>query len=216
LSSSNVDSLQEDSPPDPDEIEQGDAINDALDAKHGDAAIDKAQRFDPDTDITKALRPSPIALRVGLIVGLTAVLVLGATWLGLQLHHTREAEHQRQLFLQVGRQAALNLTTIDFNTVDADVQRVLDSSTGSFHDDFQRRSSAFTEVVRQAQAKSVGSVKEVGIESMTGDAAQVLVAASVQTSNAGAPEQEPRNWRMRVSVQKVGHDVKVSNVGFVP
>jgi Mce-associated membrane protein len=38
---------------------------------------------------------------------------------------------------------------------------------------------------------------------------------SVKTSVAGAPEQQPRSWRMRLTVQKSGADVKISNVGFV-
>jgi Mce-associated membrane protein len=46
--------------------------------------------------------------------------------------------------------------------------------------------------------------------------ARVLVAVSVKTSNAGAPEQKPPAWRMRMTVQKVGEDAKVSNVEFVP
>lgn len=44
----------------------------------------------------------------------------------------------------------------------------------------------------------------------------MLVAVSVKTSNLGAAEQDPRHWRMRVIVQKVGNDMKVSNVAFVP
>jgi Mce-associated membrane protein len=39
---------------------------------------------------------------------------------------------------------------------------------------------------------------------------------TVKTSNAGAPEQAPRAWRMRISVQKVDDGAKVSNVEFVP
>jgi Mce-associated membrane protein len=44
----------------------------------------------------------------------------------------------------------------------------------------------------------------------------VLVAVTVKTSNAGAAEQEPRAWRMRLTVKKVGDEAKVSNVEFVP
>jgi len=39
---------------------------------------------------------------------------------------------------------------------------------------------------------------------------------SVTTSNKGATDQQPRHWRMRVDVQKIGDAVKVANVGFVP
>jgi Mce-associated membrane protein len=39
----------------------------------------------------------------------------------------------------------------------------------------------------------------------------------VKTSNAGAPEQGPRAWRMRITVEKTGdNEAKVANVEFVP
>jgi Mce-associated membrane protein len=45
----------------------------------------------------------------------------------------------------------------------------------------------------------------------------VLVAMSVKTSMASAPpDQEPRRWRMRLTVDKTGDGAKVSNVQFVP
>ncbi len=109
----------------------------------------------------------------------------------------------------------MNLTTIDFEHADEDVQRVLDSSTGTFYDDFQARAQPFKEVVKQAKSKSVGTVAEAGVESETEDGAEVLVAVTVKTSNAGAAEQEPRAWRMRITVQKVGDEAKVANVRFV-
>ena len=51
---------------------------------------------------------------------------------------------------------------------------------------------------------------------MSDDGADVLVAVTVKTSNAGAAEQEPRAWRMNITVQKVGDEAKVANVRFVP
>jgi Mce-associated membrane protein len=72
------------------------------------------------------------------------------------------------------------------------------------------------DVVRQAQSKSVGEVTSAGVESEDDSGAQVLVAITVRTSNAGAPEQEPRAWRMRITVKQVGEETKVSNVEFVP
>ena len=96
------------------------------------------------------------------------------------------------MFLQVGRQGALNLTTIDFAEADTDIQRILDSATGTFYDDFSKRSQPFVDVVKQAHSKSVGTVTEAGLESASADQAQVLVAVSVKTSNAGAAEQPAR------------------------
>jgi Mce-associated membrane protein len=147
------------------------------------------------------------------------VALAGLTgWLGFRTYQSHQADEQHKLFLQVGRQGALNLTTIDWQQADKDVQRILDSATGTFYDDFDKRSKPFVEVVKQAQSKSVGTIAEAGLEpsSITDNGAQVLVAVTVKTSNAGAPEQAPRAWRMRISVQKVDDGAKVSNVEFVP
>jgi Mce-associated membrane protein len=165
-------------------------------------------------------KPRMSHLRLATLVGLVLVVALaGLTgWLGFRTYQSHKADEQRKLFLEVGRQGALNLTTIDFQEADKDVQRILDSATGTFYDDFQKRSQPFVEVVKQAQSKSVGSIAEAGLEqnSVTDNGAQVLVAVTVKTSNAGAPDQQPRAWRMRISVQKVGDEAKVSNVEFVP
>jgi Mce-associated membrane protein len=156
-------------------------------------------------------------VRLATILGLVAVVALAGLcgWLGFRAYESHKAADERNLFLQVGRQAALNLTTIDFEHADEDVQRVLDSSTGTFYDDFQARAQPFKEVVKQAKSKSVGTIAEAGVESVTEDGAEVLVAVTVKTSNAGAAEQEPRAWRMRITVQKVDDEAKVANVRFV-
>jgi Mce-associated membrane protein len=165
---------------------------------------------------TSTRRLSPVVQ--GALVGIAILATLGGLvgWLAHGAHQSQQAQEQQQLFLQVGRQGALNLTTIDYSRVDTDIQRVLDSATGTFHDDFQRGSPAFAQVVKQAQSKSQGTITEAGIESINGNTAQVLVSVSVKTSNVGAQEQEPRHWRMRVSVEETGDGAKVSKVGFVP
>jgi Mce-associated membrane protein len=168
--------------------------------------------------VRKLSLPSLSTTQKGLAVGFVVVLALTglAGWLGLRTYEATQAAQTRELFLQVGRQGAVNLTSIDFQSADADVQRILDSATGFFYDDFSARSQAFVDVVKQTQSKTAGSVTEAGIESADDFNAQILVAVKVTTSNAAAGEQEPRNWRMRVSVQKFDDQAKVSNVEFVP
>jgi Mce-associated membrane protein len=157
--------------------------------------------------------PRPIAVGVAIIV---ALLGLGG-WLGFRVHQDNQVQAQRNLYVQVARQTAINLTTIDYTEVDADIKRVLDSATGAFHDEFQNRSQPFVEVVKKVQSKSEGTISEAGLLSYTKDQAQVLVAVAVKTSMAAAPaDQEPRRWRMRLTVDKTGDSAKVSNVEFVP
>jgi Mce-associated membrane protein len=157
--------------------------------------------------------PRPIAVGIAIIV---ALFGLGG-WLGFRVHQDDQVQAQRNLYVQVARQTAINLTTINYSEVDADIKRVLDSATGAFHDEFQNRSQPFVEVVKKVQSKSEGTISEAGLLSYTKDQAQVLVAVAVKTSMAGAPpDQEPRRWRMRLTVDKTGDNAKVSNVEFVP
>jgi Mce-associated membrane protein len=158
------------------------------------------------------------SVRRATLLGLAIVVALaGLTgWLGFRAHQSQQAQAKRGQFLQVARQGAVNLTTIDWQHADADVRRILDGATGEFYDDFAKRSQPFIEVLKQAKAKTVGTITEAGLESDTPDSAQALVAVSVQTTNAGETEPVPRAWRMRITVQRVGDQVKVSNVGFVP
>jgi Mce-associated membrane protein len=162
-------------------------------------------------------KPGMAPVRMATIAGLIVVVALAGLsgWLGFRAYQSDRAEEQRDLFLAVGRQGALNLTSIDWQNADADVQRVLDSATGAFYDDFQGRAKPFTEVVKQTKAKSVGTISEAGVESTTENEAKVLVAVNVKSSNAGVAEQEPRAYRMLITVQKVDGEAKVAQVEFV-
>lgn len=144
-------------------------------------------------------------------------VALGAliAFLGTQAHRTQQSEDLRAMYVQVGRQGAVNLTTIDWQHADADVQRILGTATGTFYDEFSQRAQPFIDVVKQVQSVSVGTVTAAGLESSTDTDAQVLVAVSVQTTVGEEQQQTGRAWRMRISVQQTGDGVKVSHVEFV-
>jgi Mce-associated membrane protein len=197
-------------------------VTDSVDAgeESGAEFLDEAEDDgDPEPDLEPDdAAPRMSHVQLAGIVGLVVVLALGGLvgWLGFRAYQSHQLDTQRKVFLQVGRQGALNLTTIDYQHVDDDVKRILDSATGTFYDDFQQRAQPFTDVVKQVKSKSVGSVTEAGLESESENEAQVLVAVAVNTTVEGQPNQQPRAWRMRILVQKVGEDTKVSNVEFVP
>lgn len=192
---------------------EADGVDDA--DENGSATAEDAGDDGQDA-ASWARRLSPVTAAT--LVGLVAAVTLGALvgWLGFGRYQTDKIQAQRQLFLETGRQGAINLTTIDYQHAEADVQRIIDSATGNFYDDFKQRSQPFIDVVKKAQAKSVGTVTAAGLESESDSEAQVLVAVSVKTTNAGEADPTPRAWRMRIAVSKVGSDAKVSNVAFVP
>jgi Mce-associated membrane protein len=180
-------------------------------------ADDDADTAEQDTKKLPRQWLSNIAKPIAVGVVSSVALVGVAGWLGYRLHQDHQVQAQRNLYVQVARQTAINLTTISYTEVDADIKRVLDSATGAFHDEFQNRSKPFVEVVKKVQSKTEGTVAEAGLLTYTKDQAQVLVAVAVKTSMAAGPaDDEPRRWRMRLTVDKTGDGAKVSNVEFVP
>src|SRR4029079_8410345 len=123
-----------------------------------DGAEDSADEGEETADVVATpAKPRMSHVKLATIVGLVAVVVLaGLTgWLGFRAYKSHQADEQRKLFLEVGRQGALNLTTIDWQEADADVQRILDAATGTFYDDFQKRAQAFGDVRDKAQSQCV-------------------------------------------------------------
>ena len=183
-----------------------------------DIEDDAAECSARDTDAQDApAKERMSAERRATLLALAVVVALAVLvgWLGFRAQQSEQVRTQRSQFLQVARQGALNLTTIDWQKAEGDVQRILDGATGQFYDDFAKRSQPFIDVVKKAKSTTVGTITEAGLESQTADDARVLVAVTVTTSNAGAPQPDPHAWRMRISVQKVGDQAKVSNVEFV-
>jgi Mce-associated membrane protein len=151
------------------------------------------------------------------VLGVVLVLTTGglAGWLGYRALQAQQEAALRTMFVQIARQGALNLTTIDYTHADSDVHRILDGATGKFRDDFQSRSHPLVDVVKQAQSKSQGTITEAGLESFHQDSARVLLAVAVTTTYAGN-QSDSKAWRMRIDMQKVVNSAKVSNVEFVP
>lgn len=127
-----------------------------------------------------------------------------------------DRQHRAAAFAAGAKQGVVNMTSLDFNKAKEDVQRVIDSSTGEFRDDFQARAADFTKVVEQSKVVTEGTVNATAVESMDGRTALVLVSATSRVTNSPNSKDEPRNWRLRVTVTEEGGQYKMSKVEFVP
>ncbi|SKG72452.1 conserved Mce associated membrane protein [Mycobacteroides abscessus subsp. bolletii] len=183
-----------------------------------DGGLATAQTGSPRRWRPSIRRWSISAHRGAQMFSLIALVAVGGLvgWLGTQLYHRHAADQQYAVYLQTARQGALNLTTIDWQHADADVHRILDSAAGRFHDDFSARAKDFTDVVKQTQSHTEGTIVDAGIESESPTGAQVLVAVNVKSTQAGQPEQRSRGWRMRLHVERVADTTKITDVEFVP
>jgi Mce-associated membrane protein len=131
-------------------------------------------------------------------------------------HETTEHNQRVANFVAGARQGVVNMTSLDFSKAKEDVQRVIDSSTGQFRDDFQQRAKDFTTVVEQSKVVTQGTVNAAALQSIDGNSALVLVAATSRITNAAGAQNEPRNWRLKVTVTDDGGQYKMSKLEFVP
>jgi Mce-associated membrane protein len=151
-----------------------------------------------------------------------AVIILICAFIGAsgymmwQRHETTERNQRTANFAAGARQGIVNMFSLDFNRAKDDVQRVIDSSTGQFRDDFQQRAKDFTTVVEQSKVVTQGTVNAAAVQSIDGNSALVLVAASSRITNAAGAKDEPRNWRLKVTVTDDAGQYKISKVEFVP
>jgi Mce-associated membrane protein len=153
-------------------------------------------------------------LAAAAIVAICA-LVAASGWMLWHRHDIQQERQRSATFSAAARQGVINLTSLDYRKAKEDVQRVLDSATGEFRDDFQRRADDFASVVKDSKAVTQGSVAAAAVESMDKDSAVVLVLANERVTNLAGAKDEPRAFRFRVSVVRDGDQVKISKVEFV-
>lgn len=212
-----------------------------LDDDHADTASDAATTSDlePESDLEPAATNDPGSEpegsrrhkrpRLGAVrhirrrtagVAVAAIVLcagLGSSGYMMWRHHDVTArQHREAEFVAAARQGVTTLTSLDFNHAADDVKRVLDDSTGAFRNDFQSRADDFAKVIQQSKVATQGRVDAAAVQSMTDDSAVVLVAATSEVTNSAGAKQEPRAWRLSVTVERVDGQLKMSKVEFVP
>jgi Mce-associated membrane protein len=182
------------------------------------APEETAEAGEPESRLARSRRWLP-SLSVTWKVAAIILIICFAGASGYMMWQHRDATERQQRaarFVAGARQGVVNMTSLDFRKAKEDVQRVVDSSTGEFKDDFQQRAKDFTTVVEQSQVVTEGTVNAAALESMDKHSASVLVSATSRITNSAGAKDEPRAWRLRVTVTEEGGQYKMSKVDFVP
>jgi Mce-associated membrane protein len=200
----------------------------SVDAEDTVESVDETDKEEPAETVASAeAEPEPSkrrrrlpSLSLSAISKAAAILLVCAFaaatgYMMWQDHEASERAQRAANFVAGARQGIINMTSLDFNRAKEDVQRVIDSSTGSFRDDFQQRAKDFTSVVEQSKVVTQGTVSSAALESMDEHSASVLVLATSKITNAAGAKDEPRIFRLRVTVTEDGGQFKMSKVDFV-
>jgi len=168
---------------------------------------------------TTAGRPNArLRLVAGTVAALLTAGLLAATGYMLWQHHDNtQQRRQAAEYAAAARQGVINLMSIDYTTAQESVQRVLDGSTGRFRDNFADTADDFVQALKDEKIITKVTVNDTAVESMTSDTAVVLVSATSRREGAQSPkdQQEPRLWRVVLSLEHDGDQIKVSGVDFV-
>jgi Mce-associated membrane protein len=181
----------------------------------------------PDAEKVDEYPAAPNRLRLVLkIVAATLVIAVSVALLALSvlmyLHH-RDVEaqgaqkaEQTAEFTAAARQGAITLMSLNYNNAKADVQRIIDNTTGDFKKDFQGTAEDFIKVAQSSKVVTEANVTAVGIQTMTKDTATALVAVTTRVSNQASNKQDPRAWRLSVELARDNGQIKLAKVEFVP
>jgi Mce-associated membrane protein len=201
----------------------------AVDAESADEADEAEDSDDEDEESVEDERPvrlpsrrlslprwSTIAAVVAVVVTLAALSA--SVYMVLGHRHATEQRQRAAEFAAAAKQGVVTLTSLDFNDAKSGVQHIVEDATGSFKDDFLKMSGDFVKVVEQSKVVSRGTVQAtaVDLDTMTQDSAVVLVACTSEVTNAAGAKQDPRTYRLIVTMTREGGQLKMSKVEFVP
>jgi Mce-associated membrane protein len=196
-------------------------VTDAPDEAEADADAERSDTVaDYDDETAPTGRRWGLVLKVvamTLAVLCTAALITASV---LMVNEHRKAVENRQFnaeFTAAGRQGVVTLMSLDFNDAQANVDRIIENTTGQFKSDFQEQAEDFVKVAQDSKVITDVTVTAAAVESMTPNQAVVLVAATSRVTNSSGAKQEPRAWRLQVSLERVeGGQIKMAKVEFVP
>ncbi|GEM_PF-976316 len=168
----------------------------------------------PSVPLLRSARVAPRVLWLLTATALLATLAFAATR-GRDWWEERHLDQAHAAALAAGRQLAINFTTLDYRTVDADAGRVKAGATGDFLASYTDSWTSLKSLVVQNRTVSKVQTAEAALESGDLDSAQVIVGVVAPTSNTSIPAGENKTYRMKLGLRLVGSQWKVASLDFV-
>ncbi|TMR06317.1 hypothetical protein ETD86_52850 [Nonomuraea turkmeniaca] len=137
--------------------------------------------------------------------GVLAALVGAGVWIAVQARDEQGREGDKEAALLAAGAHARNLISLDYRTVEADLQRILDTSTGAARAEYAATADKLKSTTVGSKVVQQGVLRAAGLVSLTGAKAKVLVVADVEIrwdGSANAPQARYHRWSM--DLDKVG------------
>jgi Mce-associated membrane protein len=157
---------------------------------------------------------------------LTLLCVAAVAWLVVELVQRSglKAPGNADAAVSAAQKQALNIMTIDYRTAKADLQRVINGSTGTMRTQYSQSESGTASTATSTKSVSTGTVASAGLSypkgqsSFTGAKAEVLVVGDAtvafpKTATSAASKVEV-HYRFAFEMQKVNGVWKSAQLNF--
>lgn len=121
------------------------------------------------------------------LVATAAAVIFGILWQSVGNGSQLATSRARDAALQAAEQGSINLTTLDYRSVQQGLDRWKQSTTGDLYNQLTQGNlvSTFTKQAQQAKSVTTGKVLDGVITQLDGNAAQAIVYMQVTVSAAG-------------------------------
>lgn len=152
-----------------------------------------------------------VAILLGLMVFAPSIapVKLGATRLAAEAGNVQEIE-------TLARRFAEHFMTIDYQTLDADFERVLDDTTGSFRTQIEGVLDVYGDLLVKAKSVSKGEVTTLTVLSRGGDNAAVNARVNRTITNERNPNARPTAHTLLITLIRTASGWKVADLTEIP
>ena len=180
-----------------------------------EAAADDVEEVAPVAK-RRLRRPGLKEVAAGLVILMIAGLLSVTGWMLWEHRKVADERHHTAEYAAAARQGVVNLMSMDYTQAKESVQRIIDDSIGKFKNNFQDTSQDLIKALQDSKMVTKVTVNDTAVEAMDDETATVLVAATSHREGPSAPkeDQQPRVWRMVVTLQRDGGQIKLSDVEF--
>ena len=160
--------------------------------------------------------PGLAAVAAALVVLVIAGLLSVTGWMLFEHRKATAERHRDAEYAAAARQGVVNLMSLDYTQAKESVQRVIDDSIGKFKNNFEDSSKDLIKSLQESKMITKVTVNDTAVEAMDEETATVLVAATSHREGPNAPkeDQQPRVWRVVLTLQRDGGQIKMSDVEF--
>lgn len=150
--------------------------------------------------------------RVLVALLLACALVVVSVASAFQALAARHTDALRSEAVDIARDYSVALSSFDFQSLDANRDKVVGMSTPAFAGKYNEMVDALRPIVTEGKGQATATAEHVGVESLDDSSAVVLVFVDQQAKNVLSPEGNSQKYRMVVSLVRDGDRWVVDNV----